>query len=154
MLKIFMGGCIIIFCSILGGLYANKYKRKRDFYIALEVFLQHLKREISFSGQSIGKIISTSNTDNEDLSHILIGLSMDTEILLPDFLQETEKSVILSFFDKIGRSDRANEVELTLQFYKEIKACREEESRICSKNMGLAAKLGFFIGSIIFIMII
>jgi len=153
MLKIFLGGCIIAFASMLGRVFANKYKRKRDFYIALEAFLQHLKREISFSNQSLFSIISTANIDNEDLSEYL-SLFCRGEVVLPDFLQESERLMITSFFQKVGHCDRLNEVELSLQFYKEIKALREEESRRCDKYVGLSSRLGFFIGSIIFVVII
>ena len=72
----------------------------------------------------------------------------------PKYLTCQEVQVFKMFFDKIGRSCRNNEIDLIDSFCEEVKKMKEVENERCLKKSNVATKLGFFIGAIIFVVVL
>ena len=51
-------------------------------------------------------------------------------------------------------SDKKNELELIASFSEELGKYRETEKNKCAKITGLSAKLGFFAGAVIFVILL
>ena len=157
-LKFLIGVSAVVLFTFLGVGYSKKYSRKKDFFISLENFGVYLKREISFSSTPIGEVISNFNCDNEDLNDAL-GKALNKgaradEASLPDFLSADERDFINSYFSKLGRSDRENEIELTERFIEEAGKYKKSEAEKYNKISSVSARLGFFAGMIFFVLIL
>ena len=153
------GGLIIVFlCSFLGALFAKKFRAKSLYLEALESFCVYLKREISFSRTTIKSVVTAFSTDNEDfratLSCCFFAAEGDNGTCFPEYLNADEKKFISGFFDKLGKSDRENELEFINAFSAELKRIKEDERAVCKKRTALSTKLGFFTGAIIFVILL
>ena len=156
-IKITFGLLLVLLTTAFGVNFSEKYGRKRNFYIALENFCTYLKREISFSSTPVGNVVKSFSSDNEDLPAVLSRFAESggsSEEGLPIYLNEEDKKFIFSFFSKLGKSDRQNELELVSAFSEEVKKYREAENRKYEKIKGLSAKLGFFAGAVIFVVLL
>lgn len=151
--KIFFGIMIIFFSTIFGNLKADKYKRKMNFLLVVEDFLIYLKREISFSSSTVEGIIANFETENADALYLLKSI-FTKNVNYPKYLTCQEVQVFKMFFDKIGRSCRNNEIDLIDSFCEEVKKMKEVENERCLKKSKVATKLGFFIGAIIFVVVL
>jgi len=151
--KIFLGVLIVFFSTVFGRIKADKYRRKMDFLLAIEDFAVYLKREISFSSNTVDGIIGNFQTENLDALSLLKSWLLGTAVY-PQFLSLQERQVFKMFFDKIGRSNRENEIDLISSFSTEIKSMKEIENEKCLKKSNVATKLGFFIGAIIFVVVL
>ena len=151
--KIFLGVLIVFFATVFGRLKADKYRRKMEFFLAIEDFAVYLKREISFSSNTVEGIIGNFQTENLDALGLLKSELVGT-VVYPQFLTVQERQFFKMFFDKIGRSNRENEIDLISSFGSEIKKMKEEENERCLKKSNVATKLGFFIGAIIFVVVL
>ena len=156
-IKIILGLIIVLLFSFLGNQYALKYKRKRNFFIELENFIIYLKREISFSGTTLGNIVKKYKTENTDLLDMLNTIfceCREDNIYYPKYLDVDEKQLIQMFFDKLGKSDKKNEIELLDNIILEIRSMKEKEIMKSSKITGITTKLGFLVGAIVFVMLL
>ena len=152
-----LGLIIVLLFSFLGNQYALKYKRKRNFFIELENFIIYLKREISFSGTTLGNIVKKYKTENTDLLDMLNTIfceCREDNIYYPKYLDVDEKQLIQMFFDKLGKSDKKNEIELLDNIILEIRSMKEKEIMKSSKITGITTKLGFLVGAIVFVMLL
>lgn len=158
-LKILAGLVIVFGTSLIGNVYAARYRRKRDFFIALENFTIYLKREISFSANTLKDVVAAYTTENGDLSAMLsssvdiFGTECFDNIKFPEYIAKDEAEFLGQYLSRIGRSGRKNEIELTANFIEELKKYREAENSKCVKTTALSTKLGFFAGIIIFVII-
>lgn len=154
-MKIFLGLCIVFLCTFYGTVLGKKGKRKSEFYLAFEGFVQYVKREISFSNEPIITIVKNYKTVNEDLNILLCDFANCSKYSLssPCYLKDSEVAIINSFLTKLGHSDRSNEVEMTSAFYNDLKSLRKAEDELCKKRLGLSTRIGFFVGAIIFILL-
>ena len=157
-LKFFPGIAAVVFFTFFGVNYAKKFKRKKEFFVSLENFGVYLKREISFSSTPIGEITASFRCDNADLCAALFAIAekgvKTDDAALPDYLSADERDFILSYFSKLGRSDRGNEIELTERFIEEAGKYKAKEAEKYSKISSVSARLGFFAGMILFVMIL
>ena len=157
-IKLILGLSIVLMCTFLGTSVAGKCKKKKDFYTDMESFCIFLKREISFSSTTIGKAISDYRSKNEDLRNILSSYlqnaNLSQNFRMPENFSQDEKEMMVNFFSKIGKSDRKNELELLTFFSEEVSKYKEIEKKKSLKISGLSTKLGFFIGAIIFVILL
>ncbi len=152
-MKTVTGLVIVLLSTVLGSLYASKFKKKRDYFVSLENFAVYLKREISFSASPLKTVVGSFRTDNEELAPLLNSVT-EGEAVFPEYITEDERGIIGRFFEKLGKSDRTNEIELTSAFVEEIKRKKEEESGRYKRVAALSVKLGFFFGLAVFIILL
>ncbi|MBQ7163835.1 MAG: stage III sporulation protein AB [Clostridia bacterium] len=156
-IKIVAGFAIVFLCTMFGVNYAKKYGRKKDFYASLENFCAYLKREISFSSTPINSVIKGFRPGDDDLVIMLSSFAENGAVpaeKFPRYLTPDERKFLETFFAKIGKSDRQNELELVSSFAEEVRGYKETEKTKCVKITGIAAKLGFFAGAAIFVILL
>jgi len=152
--KIIVGLMIVLCSSVMGNLYSVKFKRKYDFFVCLEDFALYLKREIAFSSSAVQAIASSFKTDNDDLRELLSSFSQSGACNLPKYITADDENLLIPFFEKIGRSDRVNEIEMINTFFDDVRAVKERERIRCQRVGGASTKIGFFIGLILFFVLV
>ena len=99
---------IIVFLAffVFGFFNFKKFLKKKTFYKNLLDFLGVLKTEIGFFKNDINLILEKTNYAFE-FENLLKTFKKDKELKTfeANFLKESEKSEITSFFNKLGRSD-------------------------------------------------
>ena len=152
-LKLIVGFLIVFACTVLGRLKANGLKQKRDFFSYLEDFFIYLKREISFSSASVYEAVRAYSCPLEDLT-LMLKSFLDGELCVPSYLSSNERDFICKFFKKIGRSDKNNELELISFYIEEIGKMKMAENFKHSKFSRIYVKIGFFVGMIVFVVVL
>lgn len=153
-LRIILGAFIIAMCSFGGYLITQKYKRKYDFLVSFRAFLVFLKREISFNGETVSHVIIKFNTGNIDLQKIFKDYLDNADLSLPSFINDDEKRILLSVFEKLGTSNIKNEIEFIDANLAELNPIIISEKILYDKNSKSMTKLGLFLGVIIFVVIL
>lgn len=153
-IKIILGVIIIGLCSLSGYLITQKYKRKYDFLVSFRAFLVHLKREISFNGEAVSRVIIKFNTENVDLQAVFKCYLENSKLNFPCFINDDEKRIIMSIFEKLGTSNIKNEIEFIDSVLVELNLIIISEKNFYDKNSKALTKLGLFLGVIIFVVIL
>ncbi len=152
-LKIVLGLLTVLLSTALGNLIAIKKSRKYRFFVEIENFTSYLKREISFSKTTIGRIVQGYDKASCELKLFLDMLCCSDANICFDFLSDDENLLLEQFAQKLGRSDSLNEIELTDTFLKEVGRLKEEEKLKSAKISALSTKMGFFCGLMLFVCI-
>ena len=147
--------CMLVAGSCLGIKFSEKYTEKFSFYKSLCDFNGDFMREVSFFKNNL-KYLYCKQYSSVPFCKILSKKHSDGEIKdeLPSFLNEMQKQDVLSYFDKIGKTDAPLQVSLcegySSQFEKELELSRAE----MKKYGGLYKKTGFLIGLIAFVILV
>ena len=166
MLNLLAGG-ILFLCSAYIGLQIKRhFKRRRDFFDDLIVFIDMLTDEISFLKSPLPKILERVAQERQgDLAEMLISYSeliqsgQDTgqqslqNALNLSRLTTGEKDVVLTFLAGLGKTDAKTQL-MALKNYRNKFEQNHKEAEKKFKSTGvLAYKLGILVGIAAMIMV-
>lgn len=155
-MKIFIGIVVIIVGTLAGYLFSDKYVKRRVFYENFEEFNKKLLNNISFTQDSLKKIVSESGEQKTDFYKKLYTKIIFKEKTLAEFkyLKKDESSFFSDYLDTIGTSDRDTQLKFlntaAAKIDDYLKTAKSDEK----KYRFMFIKLGFFFGLLAFILIL
>ena len=153
-MKIFFGLILLIGCTYSGYFLSQKCTRRKNYYSNFYRFNKQVLNEVSFGKKSIISILSEKKEKNEFYDLLEYSLNKKKVLLPEKIFNEDDATLLNEYCSILGSGDSLSQkrylsgiddrVEIIL------KECTETEKRY--KN--LYVKMGFFIGLMIFIIII
>lgn len=153
-MNVIVGIIFLLVCVFISYVLSCKYSDKTKFYQDFVAFNNKVISEISFSLNSIPKIIKNSSNDSPFYLVVADFVNNNSFNCNYKFLKESDKEYVKSYLDNIGKSDR----ETQLQYFKNIN--EELSNRVIDakedekKYKSLFIKVGFLIGLIAFIIVL
>jgi len=152
-MKLIFGFLLISLSVYLGKIYSSKYTKIRMFYEDFFEFNRTLINKVSFSNNSILRII---NEDNNDSCFYMIAkkylIEHDNAVEL-DFINLDEINYLKRYLSEIGASDRNNQIKFLNTIDVEVKDKLNLAIDNEKKYKTLYIKLGFLFGLIIFVLV-
>lgn len=153
-MNVYIGVLILIICTFAGFRLSAKYTERKNFFTDFYSFNDKLINEVSFSQNSLLKIIEGEKNLNRDFGKCLYETINGEDKKPIKYLKKEEYKIILEYVNKIGKSDRESQIVYLTSEKKIIDEIRisaiNEEKRFGK----LYVKLGFLFGLIIFILLI
>ena len=160
MVKIFLGGVIIILCTAIGKKYTVKHLHKLRFYECLAQFNLLLKQNLMFKYDNLLNLLNFE-TENQDFKATLDSFKLyksntfnNLDLYFPYWADDEDKQFLTNYFTCLGKGNSDSEME-NLVFYEEL--IKEKLKKIADKSnkfSNLGQKLGFAVGMAIFIIIL
>lgn len=148
---------IIVFLAffVFGLFNFKKFLKKQTFYKNLLDFLGVLKTEIGFFKNDINLILEKTNYAFE-FENLLKTFKKDKELKTfeANFLKESEKSEITSFFSKLGRADVWSQSKDIEAFEKMIETKICELKNVHAKKAKMQFSLTIMLGLLVVVLII
>ncbi len=153
-MKIALGIIVVFICVFIGYQMSLKYVKRKAYYVAFENFNQDLIREMSFTMQTIEKVIDALRQKKDEFSKITVSFFDDNKKIESKILREDEKEDLKAYLNSVGKSDAKSQLKL-LEGYK-IKICDNVKIATLEekKYKSFYIKLGFLFGLIIFIILL
>ena len=151
-MKIIIGFLVVIICTVLGNVFCEKYRIKKQFFVDFDLFNAKLKNEIMFSHDTLWGV-STSINDGEFKKTLFTFLEKGQVIKIKCF-DNNEQDFLESYLKNLGNCDGKtqlnyiNSIEGRIKEYLSISISNE------LKFKSLYLKLGLLTGLIIFILFI
>ncbi|MBR2871434.1 MAG: hypothetical protein IKB98_08720 [Clostridia bacterium] len=152
-MNVVFGVFSIILGTFIGYKMSEKYVKRKCFYNDLFAFNQVLKTEVSFSHNSIKKIIKERKT-NVVTDYLNEAILKENTNLNVSFLNEEENAFLQSYVKSIGKSDRESQLEILSVYEMKIKKKLDFADEEFKKYKKLYPKLGFLIGLIILVVLL
>ncbi|MBQ9513482.1 MAG: hypothetical protein IJR66_00670 [Clostridia bacterium] len=143
----------IIISTFIGFRLSFKYTEKKDFYKYYRQFNSNLENEVSFLNNTLLSIIEKSDKDIYFYRVLEDKIVNDKKEKIA-FLSKDENDYFFEYSEKVGKTDKAGQLELitfTKKYLTEKYETAEKEEK---KYKKLYIKMGFLIGLLIFIVII
>lgn len=159
---------LIFICFVLIGiLIKNYFLRCKIFYENLYMFCNVLNLEISFKNEKLNLIIKNNTNKfsdgfveilkifNDFLNNKLTKKNCEKQIVKKlNFLSNEEISLFLAFVFSLGEKSKEEELELILNFKKEIEERKQKSIFNNKRYSNLYFKLFLIVGLMIFIIFI
>lgn len=146
-MRLALGIIVLVLSTYIGYATSKKYSVRKGYYSAFLEFNKRLKNEISFSQQTLLKIIK--NVKDENCFYVAIkDVIIDKKSLdLSDkIFSEEEQAFLSNYLSVIGKGDRQSQLKyvetVESQITEYLKNANEDEK----KYKVLFIKLGFLIG--------
>lgn len=160
MAKIFLGVTIVVFASLFGKRFTEKYWLKLKYFECLKRFNLHLKQNMLHKKDNLIELLDFK-CDNEEFVATIssfklnkLNESQGEEIYFPYWTEEKDRTFLREYFESLGKSNVGAEYEniLAQQTIIDEKVC--EIAYKSSKFSKLGQKLGFAFGMAVFILIL
>ncbi len=152
-MKLFIGIIFVFISSYLGYCASSKYIIRRKFYQSFYDFNKTMQSEVTFSKNSINKIID-ENTRSPFCSLVKNRLILNKEYAIDSKYSDTEKCFIQNYIENLGNSDSLTQIAFLnsaeSNIKKQLNDCILEEK----KYKSLYVKLGFLVGAVILIILL
>ena len=143
----------IVFCFVYIGYSIKLYfKNRNNFFKSLLDFVSIYKNEISFSKDSLKRILDTHRFE-KDFDKFIRDFSI-LKIDYPKYILDNEKLEINKFLDSIGTKDIDGEIQMVNSFENKFKLVFENTTTDLVKKGGLALKLSLVLGLLLAILLI
>ncbi len=153
-MKLILGLVLIGVCVLLGVKFSEKYTKSKRFYSDLHDFNRVLINKISYSNESVIKILNQLDDNGECIEYIKERFKGEKNTIALYYLSENEKTFFNGYIDEIGKSERDKQVnylnKMDIEFELKLKKAIENEK----KYKPLYVKLGILLGLVMFIIIL
>ena len=154
-MRILAGAIFVGISTMTGYLLSIKYTERKRFYDDFYSFNKRYIECVSFSGDSIKKIISENRVEGSDFYEYIGKLFEDKNSNFPKkYLTADETLFLLEYADALGRGDYETEKKKASVWLEKVKEKKEKSESDEKRYKPLLIKLGFLLGAIIFILII
>ncbi|MBQ7408417.1 MAG: hypothetical protein IJW13_04000 [Clostridia bacterium] len=146
--------CLFVICSGVGIKLSQKYVLRYDFFNSLLSFNKDFYSTVNFRRDSLTSALN-KRYKNEQFNALLISkakqLKNGSNLNLPNYLNEVETNEIISYFDKLGKSDAATQTRILLDYENVFSQILSECNKQKNHNGVLIKKAGIIIGLIAFV---
>ncbi len=166
-MKYFLLVLLVVLCGLIGLLLSRKYKRKVLFYKQVNLFIQELLNQISFSKNKIEKVVDDFLEKEKVGKEFGVVLESYKEYLKGeisseelkrcvdfDFLNNQGKCDLVTFFENIGKLGKDEEIA-NINFCKTDFESKHEEAILEDKKYSkMFVSLFFVLGLCLFIILV
>ena len=146
--------CLFVICSGVGIKLSQKYVLRYDFFNSLLSFNKDFYSTVNFRRDSLTSALN-KRYKNEQFNALLISkakqLKNGSNLNLPNYLNEVETNEIISYFDKLGKSDAATQTRILLDYENVFSQILSECNKQKNQHGVLIKKAGIIIGLIAFV---
>lgn len=150
MIKLFLCVALVALCSAFGWALTRKYKQRKDFFYALDLFNSRFIGEVSYTKMPISAFMEKYSFAG-DFGKLLeerknggfVAEGCDIA-----YLTEDEKNFVRDYFLMVGRSDSASQKEYLSAARTETERLRDESGAEYKRRFNLYVRLGFLFGLI------
>ena len=153
MVKTILLSLLIPIFSLIGKRFSKKYELTRKFFEDFRLFTNIFEKEIDFSEKSLKEIINDFPIKNGDFYKFLTNAILNKEIVKPNYILETDFSLINNFIKELGVSDKYTQKNIVLDFKNYLSSAYEKAKKDETVNKNLYFKLGLLFGLFIFILL-
>lgn len=153
MLKVICGMCIVAFCSYIGYFAAEKYRRRKSFFVQLSEFNERFISELEFGRRPLSEFIGAYEYKGDFA--VFIKGCLDGKISCGySFLSADEKNFVNGYFSMLGKGDAHSQSSFFTSVGAGVKKYREVSEADAKKYGDLYVKLGFLAGLAIVVVIV
>ena len=154
-MRLFLGIILLIICTYIGYLKANKYYLRSLFYNDFQRFNDKLKQEVSFKQSTIKDLLVSETSETDFFKGIKAKFLQNEKVSLNiNYLNNNELNQYQNYIHTIGSGDILLQTEFLQNLEEDVvkthKQCVMEEE----KYKKLYVKLGFFVGLIMLILVL
>ncbi len=151
MIKIFLSILLVVLCTFAGGMFARKYRKRRDFFYEFDRFNARLIDEVSYTRKPFSALLGEGEAKG-DLAALVAekgekGYVAESAELA--YLTEGEKNFVRDYFLMVGRSDATSQREYLCSVRARAERLKEESGAECKRRNELYGKLGFLFGLVV-----
>ena len=160
MVKIFLGGIIILSCTLFGKKYTSQYYLKLKYFECLAELNLQLKQNLMFKHDNLLNILysppysSDFNTTLDSFKLYKSNNLIAIDLYFPYWANDDDKQFITNYFLSLGKGNRDSEMENIIYYENIISEKLKKISDKSSKFSSLGQKLGFAVGMAIFVIIL
>ena len=158
-IKWLLGAVFIVLCTFLGYKFSEKYRLRKKFYSGFYSFNKKMLDEMSFTRNSLLKVISDFHADETFLNvlyeyrdSLKCGGALGCEKLW--YLSEEEKGEVCEFFSELGKTDAYTQVNFLKVYDAKLKDFEQKSAAEEKKFVSMYIKLGIFAGILALILIL
>ena len=152
-MKFFLGVCIIIICTLIGKIKAQKYKNVYLYFSSIHSFCKNYLSNLSFSKKNLDCFLSNTYISS-DFNSTLNTFIKNEEVFIPEYLTQKEKDDVITFFSGLGVKNSQAEEILVNSFIKTFLECEAEKNKLYKKYYSTYLKIGFSVGFMLFLLVI
>lgn len=158
--KIILGVIAVIICTFTGVKLSEKYKLRKDFYSKLLNFNRLFLEEVSFSKNTLPKIIEKISDKEpfgrfaKEYFNFLVNNGDSNEYKYLWFLSSEELSSLKNYFSALGKTDAKTQVDFLKSKDEKLKETLKLSEIDEKKYRTLYLKMGFFTGLLILVLIL
>lgn len=153
MLKVLIGGFVVLLCAAIGSAYSGVYKKRVDFYSSLLSFNSELKRNLFFRRENVAGILQ-SKKEYASLCGLYRPDEESSDRIVSEFLAQEQCDVVKEYFSSVGKRDGEAE-EKFLDYYEGVFKAEYDKCVVENcKYKSLGKKLGLSLGLVFFILIL
>ncbi len=160
-MKIVLSILLIISCLYIGISISGSIKKKKEFWEDIVKLCEYLAQNINFGQKKLNEILLSYKTICGVRCQSLIDTFIDTkgkgnflESFENYFFEESEKKLLVEFFDQIGEFDVYNELAKTENYKMRFMKILDKYSEKNKKFSPLIVKLSLIFGIVICIVLI
>lgn len=153
-LKFLLGGLSIAFCTLLGYLAADKYRRRKGFYLSLQSLNEKYLAELKFSRKPLGEFLKACEFRGDFQAFLEEFQKTRTAEPNLSYLSKGEKEEIKELFSMLGRGDATSQLGYFSAQAETLKKKCEETGKEAKERSELYLKLGLLAGLAFVILIV
>ena len=154
-MRLLLGIILLIICVFIGYIKSNKYYLRKTFYIDFVNFNNTLKEEVFFRQGTIIDLLKKENSKNDfykELNAVFIKNEKFNDAF--SYLDKDEITYFKDYVNKIGAGDNAVQIKFLEGVSEQVEKKQNQSFLDNDKYKKLYIKLGFFIGLILFILVL
>lgn len=153
-MKTVLGILFIAVGAFIGKRATDKYSVKLKYFQSMLEFNRETLKNLSYLKESLIELSKTEYPSAEFDETLKSAFVAEKEILLPDYLDESESRFVRNYFQKIGKNVESAEFAFLRYSECEIEKLVEKYSQENKKYGSLGLKLGVAAGAAAFIVIL
>lgn len=153
MAKLICGMLIVGFSTFIGWFSGVKYRKRKLYFIQLEVFNDRFLNELSYTRRPIVKFLSEQEFKGDFADDLHSYVSSGKKVYESYFLSE-ENDFVNGYLSIIGKGDAESQINYFTSVKGTLSEKRTEGENQCKKYSDLYFKLGFLAGLTILILLV
>ncbi|MBO5713718.1 MAG: hypothetical protein J6R88_05950 [Clostridia bacterium] len=153
MLNIFIGAGLIVVCSMLGKVKAQKLKNEYLFFSSLRSFCKSYETNLAYGKKDLTVFLNETYALTE-FTEVLNNFILNSQIALPNYLNAKEVYDVTNFFNELGKSDSASQLITVKSYYNTFLDVEKVKNDEFKKHYSAYLKIGFSIGFMLFLVVI
>ena len=160
MVKVLLGGIILLVSTFLGKSLTDKYSSKKNYFEDLKDFNGNLIRNLKFRKDTLFNTLKTYSYQSDFnytlesyKTYVYTGGEIE-DLFFPQYIDGEDKTFLYSYFEKIGKGNSFSEGDFLSSSQEVINEKLLKIKDNCSKFSKLGQKLGFAVGMTVFILIL
>ena len=153
-MRIIAGAVLVAVSTLIGLLLSVKYTERKKFYADFYSFNKRYIECVSFSGDSLKKLLSENNASSDFYEYMRAFAEDKTTVFKKKYLSADESAFLYEYAATLGRGDYETEKTKANVSLEKIKERKEKSVDDEKKYKPLLIKLGFLFGAIVFILLI